>query len=69
MEKNKKNIGVFKEKPRRRSLEELNLIDDFLFQEIISRGGGRNLQDFVKYDSWTTDWTRACHDSESNSWI
>ena len=38
MEKNKKNIGVFKEKPRRRSLEELNLIDDFLFQEIISRG-------------------------------
>ena len=38
MEKNKKNIGVFKKKPRRRSLEELNLIDDFLFQEIISRG-------------------------------
>ena len=38
MEKNKKNIGVFKENPRRRSLEELNLIDDFLFQEIISRG-------------------------------
>ena len=38
MEKVKKNTEALRMKPRKRSLEELSLIDDFLFQEIISRG-------------------------------
>ena len=38
MEKVKKNIEALRMKPKKRSLEELSLIDDFLFQEIISRG-------------------------------